>query len=405
MNTLMKIMIIINVVIFVCNIRHTFLALIGLLKAGVTYPATDQMYHFAILIPARNEEKCIGRLLDSLESMDYPQDLKSVFVILNGCTDRTGEIVREHGVPIIQCDAGIKNKASALRIGFDYLAGRAEIDAFVVFDADTVADAAFLKELNKTFAHGARMVQGNRRGLGVSQTWIAQSYEIYYAMQNSFFNHPRAVRELSVAINGSGWAVSREVIERYGFSANTLTEDIEYTLQAALEGETIAYCAKAVNYDDFVQGFCRSMKQRLRWTMGNTQCLRRYSGRLLSQACLYFRKSRRKALTCLDMLIVNMIPVAAALAILTGAVSFVCGLIMTVQGNMAQSTAVSMLILLLTGWLATGFMAAVALAKAHIDPLRCLKGVILFPLFLITWLPLVIISFFRREVRWAEMRK
>ena len=275
----------------------------------------------------------------------------------------------------------------------------------MVFDADTVADAAFLKELNKTFAHGARMVQGNRRGLGVSQTWIAQSYEIYYAMQNSFFNHPRAVRELSVAINGSGWAVSREVIERYGFSANTLTEDIEYTLQAALDGETIAYCSKAVNYDDFVQGFCRSMKQRLRWTMGNTQCLRRYSGRLLSQACVYYRESRRKALTCLDMLIVNMIPVAAALAILTGVVSFVCGLIMTVQGNMAQSTAVSMLILLLAGWLGTGFMAAVALAKAHIDPLRCLKGVILFPLFLITWLPLVIISFFRREVRWAEMRK
>ena len=119
MNTLMKIMIIINVVIFVCNIRHTFFALIGLPKAGVIYPATDQMYHFAILVPARNEEKCIGRLLDSLESMDYPQDLKSVFVILNGCTDRTGEIVREHGMSIIQCDAGIKNKASALRIGFD----------------------------------------------------------------------------------------------------------------------------------------------------------------------------------------------------------------------------------------------------------------------------------------------
>ncbi len=407
MNVLTIILIIINIVILVCNIRLIFLTLSGLPASYITYPETDKQYRFAVFIPARNEETCIGRLLDSLAEMDYPDHLKDVYVLLNNCTDRTGEIVQEHGVPVIRCAPEVKNKAGALKAGFDSLAGHSEIDAFVVFDADTVADKAFLKELNKVFAQGHQIVQGKRRGLGLgtNRSWVAQSYEVFYALQNAFFNHPRVRRDLSAAINGSGWAVSRDIIERYGFDTCTITEDIEYSLQNALNGEDIAYCEDAVNYDDFVSDIRRSMRQRVRWSMGNTQCLRHYSGRLLSKARTSSGTNRREALNCYDMLIANMMPVFAAIGIVCITLPIICALCMSVTGTIEGRELALILASPAVAWLMTSLISLMALVKAHISPTKCLKGVLLFPLFVITWFPSLVKSFFRKDVHWAELRK
>lgn len=400
----MIILLIINMVIFVCNIRSVFLGLSALPKAYITYPETDKKHHFAVFIPARNEEMYIGRLLESLAAVDYPEHLKDVYVIVNNCTDRTEKIAREHGAAIIACTSDVKDKAGALRTGFKSLAGHSEIDAFVVFDADTVADHAFLQELNKAFAQGHRIVQSKRRGLGTSQSWVAQSYEIYYAMQNAFFNHPRALRNLSASINGSGWAVSKDVVERYGFNTCTITEDMEYTLQNALNGEVIAYCEKALNYDDFVRDIRRSMKQRLRWSMGNTQCLRCYSGKLLSKARACFRTARRKAWICLDMLTTNLIPVFVGLGILSMVISIAGAGCSAIVGTIAGREVGMALTTPVFAWLMTSLSAAVALTKSHIGPTGYIKGVLLFPLFLITWFPSLFTSFFRENVRWSELR-
>src|SRR5215212_6314913 len=43
---------------------------------------------FAILIPAHEEELVIGRLLDSLNGLDYPRELFEVHVIADHCSDQ-----------------------------------------------------------------------------------------------------------------------------------------------------------------------------------------------------------------------------------------------------------------------------------------------------------------------------
>ena len=401
----MMVLFIINIAIFICNIRFIFLILSALPKAYVTYPETDKQHHFACFIPARNEEMYIGRLLESLAVMDYPEHLKDVYVIVNNCTDRTEEIARECGAAIIKCTSEVRDKAGALRTGFNRLAGHSEIDAFVVFDADTVADPAFLTELNKVFAQGHRIVQGKRRGLGTSQSWIAQSYEIYYALQNAFFNHPRARRNLSASVNGSGWAVSRDVVERYGFDTCTITEDMEYTLQSALYEEIIAYCEDAVNYDDFVRDIRRSMKQRLRWSMGNTQCLRCYSGKLIRKAHACFGKARRSAWICLDMLVANLIPVFVGLGIVSMAISIVGAICVAIAGTIAGREIGMVLTAPVFAWLMTSLSSVAALIKSHVRPAGNLRGILLFPLFLITWFPSLLLSLFWGNVRWSELRK
>ena len=55
------------------------------------YAPTDNKHKFAILISARNEEKVIKNLVQSIDKQDYPKDKLSVFVIAHNCTDNTAD--------------------------------------------------------------------------------------------------------------------------------------------------------------------------------------------------------------------------------------------------------------------------------------------------------------------------
>ena len=57
---------------------------------------------FAVLIPARNEERVIRNLLVSLKNQNYDYDKYDIFVLPNNCTDRTEEICEIEDVNIIK---------------------------------------------------------------------------------------------------------------------------------------------------------------------------------------------------------------------------------------------------------------------------------------------------------------
>ena len=52
---------------------------------------------FAVLVPAHNEERSIGRLLDSLRAMDYDTDAYEVHVVATTAPTRRRRIVRNSG--------------------------------------------------------------------------------------------------------------------------------------------------------------------------------------------------------------------------------------------------------------------------------------------------------------------
>ena len=79
----------------------------------------------SILIPASNEEKVIGRLLQRITNFTYPKEKLQVIVIDDASNDRTGEIVDDYKqkypfVDVVHrsADVGRKGKASAMNHGF-----------------------------------------------------------------------------------------------------------------------------------------------------------------------------------------------------------------------------------------------------------------------------------------------
>src|SRR5205814_5727398 len=117
----------------------------------------------AVLVPAHNEAELIDRCVASLQKQRYPSHLFRIVVVADNCTDDTAEIARFAGAEVLvrhQPTARGKGQALAWAIGHVFSDPKVP-DAIVVVDADSVADADFLRRLEVEFAAGHESVQGN----------------------------------------------------------------------------------------------------------------------------------------------------------------------------------------------------------------------------------------------------
>ena len=80
------------------------------------FKSAKKKHKYAICIAARNEELVIGNLLDSIKKQDYPNDLLTVFVVADNCTDNTAMICRDNGAICYErFDSEHKTKGFALQ--------------------------------------------------------------------------------------------------------------------------------------------------------------------------------------------------------------------------------------------------------------------------------------------------
>ena len=216
---------------------------------------SNKTNYFSILIPARNEEGVIKNLIDSLNKLNYDKERYEINVILNNSTDKTDEIVKQTTAKLIKCKTKINNKGQALKEAFNTLSSRKDIDAYIIFDADNIVDKDFLKYMNESINKGNKVAQGFRDTKNKTCNWISASYTIYYYIQNLYFNKSRKLIGKSASLNGTGFMIKKEVIDKIGFYTETLSEDIEFTGICALNDIKIDFVQNAVTYDEQASDF------------------------------------------------------------------------------------------------------------------------------------------------------
>src|SRR5579884_2599725 len=128
----------------------------------VSSALASPQFHFAILIPAHNEEVMLGNLLENLFALDYPKEFYSVYVIADNCTDRTAELARTTGwVQVYErFDESKRGKGYALNWFLQKLEENQLVyDAYVILDADSVVERTFLHAMARELAQGAQAMQ------------------------------------------------------------------------------------------------------------------------------------------------------------------------------------------------------------------------------------------------------
>ncbi len=365
--------------------------MLALGKAPVQFPEADRKRHFAVLIPARNEETVIAQLIRSLKKQDYPGELVDIYVLANHCTDNTVSVAQAAGAKVLLCPDTVGSKGDVLRFAFSQLADQDCMDAFAVFDADNVAAPSFLRELNNALAQGYEIVQGRRRGKNAHDNAITGVYELYYMMQNVFYNHPRMLAGQSAALNGTGWAITRQWVAENGFPVVTITEDFELTAVAALKNTGIAYANDAVTYDEYPDSLDKVLRQLPRWIFGQVQCMRFYSGKCL-------RRGLRDR-TRMDMGLLLLQPALCfVLCVLLILAALGCG---TPHFRVRLYRLLPLLLGVLYFGMVTVACLAVRKSGEAIGPF--LGSILLFPVFLGTWIPLSAVSVWKRKCQWRPV--
>lgn len=352
----------------------------------------------AILVASRNEESVIGKLIDSLLKQKYPRELFEVFVIPNNCTDETEKAAKNAGAKIIDCKYKVSSKGEVLKHTFDYLLKKENFDAFIIFDADNIVHPNFLSRMNDALCEGYEVAQGFRDSKNPDDNWISGSYSLFYWGQNLFFSKARMSMNGSASINGTGFMIKTAVLKKYGFHPTTMTEDIEFTAQCALNGTKIVFIEDAITYDEQPFNFKVSWKQRKRWSLGTYQCFLKYSGKL------FIKSIKKRNLACFDMSLFFLAPVVQVIGVILMIMLILYNLIgIKLDDFFSFMFAYRYLFFVVSYFISVGIAIFVVKYNKK-DVKNSLSGIITFPFFLITWIPINIICLFTKKIKWEPIK-
>ena len=116
----------------------------------------------SLIVPVKNEENVVGRLLGALLITDYPADKREIVVVEDGSVDQTAAICKDFerrypGQVKVICRSVSDGKPSALMAALKHVHG----EIVGVFDADNVPESdALLRVADYFVDSGVVAVQG-----------------------------------------------------------------------------------------------------------------------------------------------------------------------------------------------------------------------------------------------------
>lgn len=243
-------------------------------------PPMGKLPSVAVQLPIYNERHVVKRLLRAVAALDYPHD-KLLVQVLDDSTDDTCDIAaalvakyRAKGLNIqhVRRDNRTGYKAGALAHGLTLI----DSELVAVFDADFVPPRDFL---HRTVPYLVADCD-----LGMVQTrWghlNADDNPLTFGQTMALDGHfvvEQTARSRSgwlMSFSGSGGIWRTQCIrDAGGWSADTLTEDLDLSYRAQLAGWKFLYVPDVVVPAELPPQMTAYKQQQARWAQGNTQCL------------------------------------------------------------------------------------------------------------------------------------
>jgi len=238
---------------------------------------TETLPFVTFQLPIYNELYVVDRLIDACAKMDYPKDRFEIQV-LDDSNDETVEKVaakvlewQAKGVQIEQIRRTDRKgfKAGALQYGMDFCKG----EFIAIFDADFVPKANFLKQTIPAF---------NNPKIGVVQTrWehINEDYSMLTKVQAFTLDVHFAIEH--VGRNSSGYFMNfngtagvwrkQAIIDAGGWSADTITEDLDLSYRTQLAGWQFDYKYEVGAPAELPAEMNGYKSQQFRWNKGGAE--------------------------------------------------------------------------------------------------------------------------------------
>lgn len=237
----------------------------------------------SVIVPVKNEENVVGRLLNALLSADYPVDKREIVVVEDGSVDQTAEICKDFerrypGQVKVICRSVSDGKPSALMAALKYVRG----EIVGVFDADNVPEEDSLLKVGNYFSDsGVVALQGRVCAINAEENMLTQLVAHEETVRYQGFMGGKEALSLFVPLNGSCYFVRKSVLEAVGgWDTNALSEDMELAARLIYNGHKIRYASDVRSWQEYPSSFFGFFKQRARWFRGTMEVGFKY-GKLL----------------------------------------------------------------------------------------------------------------------------
>lgn len=264
---------IVKYIFILVAILKAILVIVGIFFTRKFKPAKNK-HKYGIVIAARNEEKVIGNLIDSIKKQDYPKELLTIFVVADNCTDNTAKIAKKSGAIVYErFDNLHKTKGYALKYLFEKIEKNYKtnsFDGFFVFDADNLLKKDFISKMNDAFDSGSKIITSYRNTKNFNDNWISATYALHWLRSIRVAHRARSVLRLATNIQGTGFLFSNEIVKN-GWKYTSLTEDRALTADAVAQGYEITYQNEAELYDEQPNNLTIAFRQRTRWSKGHIE--------------------------------------------------------------------------------------------------------------------------------------
>lgn len=240
-----------------------------------------------VQLPVYNEKYVVQRLVDSIASLDYPNN-KLEIQILDDSNDETSAIIKrkvveyvEKGIDIghVQRPDRIDFKAGALQYGLQ----QSSADYVAIFDADFMPKPDFLKKTLPYFANKkVGLVQSRWEHLNYNYSLLTrlQAYVL-----NAHFTVDQKGRNYGkhfINFNGTAGIWRRDAITTSGgWQGDTLTEDLDLSYRAQLGGWQFVYLEDLESPAELPSEMNALKSQQFRWAKGAAECAVKNLGKVL----------------------------------------------------------------------------------------------------------------------------
>jgi len=243
---------------------------------------------FSVVVPAKNEEHVLPRLLDALLKQSYPEDMFEIIVVEDGSTDGTQQVCEQYwktsgGRVRIVHGGESSGKASALNRALEVAKG----DILAFFDADSIPERDALMNASRCFQDGSvQALQGRILTANSEVNMLTKFVSYEDAVWCDGYLKGKDALGLFVHLRGSCQFIRRRTLENLGgWNENNLSEDMELSARLVREGHRIKYASEVRSWQESPEGLKQMFHQRIRWFRGSMEVALRY-GRLIRKPSL-----------------------------------------------------------------------------------------------------------------------
>lgn len=233
-----------------------------------------------VQLPIYNEPQVALRLLEAVRALDYAPERLTV-QILDDSLDHTARLIADRlhrwndpRFEHLRRSERTGFKAGALAHGLQ----RTDAEYVVIFDADFIPSPDFLRRTVPYLLRdaGLAVVQTRWEHLNADENPLTAAQALSIDTHFLIEQHSRDRSGWFLPFNGTGgvWRV-QAIHEAGGWSAETLTEDLDLSFRAQLRGWRSLYLPQIAVPGELPPGVAAYRQQQARWAQGSAQCLRR----------------------------------------------------------------------------------------------------------------------------------